>query len=130
VVGNGDVMAEEDAAELLARSGADGVMIGRGAYGRPWFPGQVAHYLRHGRKLPAPSLAVQCETLLDHYRGLISHYGASVGVRVARKHLAWYSDGLPGAREFRSQVNRMDDAEAVMREIREFYAPLADRAAA
>lgn len=130
VVGNGDVASEEDAHTLLQRSGADGVMIGRGAYGRPWFLSQVAHYLRHGRKIPAPPLEKQCQVLLRHYRALLSHYGRAVGVRVARKHIAWYCKDLPGEKEFRARVNRMDDAAQVAREIEQFYLPLAHRAAA
>jgi len=130
VVGNGDVVDEEDAETLLRRSGADGVMIGRGAYGKPWFLSQVAHYLRHGRKIPAPPLDAQCAVLLRHYEALLSHYGRAVGVRVARKHIAWYCKDLPGESEFRGRVNRMDDASSVMREINQFYLPLADRVAA
>jgi tRNA-dihydrouridine synthase B len=130
LVGNGDVVREEDAEELLSRSGADGVMIGRGAYGRPWFPAQVAHYLRHGRKIPAPPIDVQCAVLLRHYQALLSHYGRSVGLRVARKHIAWYCKELPGARKFRARIFRMDDAPGVMREIKQFYMPLTELAAA
>ena len=130
VVGNGDVVDEEDAETLLRRSGADGVMIGRGAYGRPWFLSQVAHYLRHGRKIPAPPLDAQCAVLLRHYEGLLSHYGRAVGVRVARKHIAWYCKNLPGESEFRARVNRMDNASSVIHEIKQFYLPLADRVAA
>ena len=130
VVGNGDIVNEEDAETLLRRSGADGVMIGRGAYGRPWFLSQVAHYLRYHRKIPAPPLSAQCAVLLRHYEGLLSHYGRTVGVRVARKHIAWYCKGLPGETEFRSRVNRMDDASSVIHEIKQFYLPLADRVAA
>jgi tRNA-dihydrouridine synthase B len=129
VIGNGDVTSEEDAAELLRRSGADGVMIGRGAYGRPWFPAQVAYFLRHGRKLPPPALAEQCAVLLRHYDGLLSHYGSAVGVRVARKHIGWYCENLPGAKEFRARVYRMDHAPDVVREIENFYLPQADLAA-
>ncbi len=130
VVGNGDITREEDALALLSRSGADGVMIGRGAYGRPWFLAQVAHYLRFGRKIPAPPIEVQCAVLLRHYQALLSHYGRSVGLRVARKHIAWYCKDLPGAAAFRARVVRMDDASRVMREIKRFYMPQAELAAA
>ena len=130
VVGNGDVADEEDAQTLLRRSGADAVMVGRGAYGRPWFLSQVAHYLRHGRKIPAPPLEQQCAVLLRHYHALLSHYGLSVGVRVARKHIAWYCKDLPGQGDFRARVNRMDDASRIVREIKQFYMPLAELAAA
>lgn len=130
VVGNGDVADEEDAQTLLRRSGADAVMVGRGAYGRPWFLSQVVHYLRHGRKIPAPPLEQQCAVLLRHYHALLSHYGLSVGVRVARKHIAWYCKDLPGQGDFRARVNRMDDASRIVREIKQFYMPLAELAAA
>ena len=130
VVGNGDVVTEEDAQTLLERSGADGVMIGRGAYGKPWFLSQAAHYLRHGQKIPAPPLEVQCDVLLRHYDALLLHYGSSVGVRVARKHIAWYCRELPGETDFRARINRMDDPSDVVREIEQFYMPLAERAAA
>ena len=105
-------------------------MSGRGAYGRPWFPAQVAHYLRHGRKLQAPSMAEQSEVLLSHYRGILSHYGKEVGARVARKHVGWYCNGLSGAKEFCALINRMDDPDAVMNEIANFYSPLEDYEAA
>ena len=83
--------------------GADGVMIGRGCYGRPWFLAQVAHYLRTGERLPDPPLAAQKEILLAHYRDLLDPFRrASPGVRLARKHVAWYSRGLPGSAEFRA----------------------------
>ncbi len=130
VAGNGDVINEEDAVSLLKCSGADAVMIGRGSYGRPWFPAQVAHYLRHGRKLQAPSMAEQSEVLLSHYRGILSHYGKEVGARVARKHVGWYCNGLSGAKEFCALINRMDDPDAVMNEIANFYSPLEDYEAA
>ena len=127
---NVQFLVEEDAETLLRRSGADGVMIGRGAYGRPWFLSQVAHYLRHGRKIPAPPLEAQCAVLLRHYEGLLSHYGRAVGVRVARKHIAWYCKDLPGESEFRARVNRMDNASSVIHEIKIFYLSLVDRVAA
>ncbi len=130
VAGNGDIIDEEDAVNLLKRSGADAVMIGRGAYGRPWFPAQVAHYLRHGQKLPAPMMAEQGEVLLHHYRELLSHYGIKIGVRVARKHIGWYCDGLAGAKKFRAKINRMEDPDVVMNEIANFYRPAMDREAA
>ncbi|RVT97650.1 tRNA dihydrouridine synthase DusB [Rhodovarius crocodyli] len=124
VIANGDIVTVENAAEALARSGADGVMIGRGCYGRPWFPRQVAHYLATGEIIPDPSLAEQYAIMLAHYRAMLAQYGVVGGVRMARKHLAWYSKGLPGSAEFRSAINTVDDpaqAEAMMER---FYRPL------
>ena len=130
VVVNGDItsLAEVDAAR--AQSGGDGVMIGRGAYGRPWFPSQVIHYLRTGARKPDPPLARQLETVLEHYDAVLMHYGRETGVRMARKHLAWYSKGLPGSAEFRAEINRQDEPERVKELLRAFYIPQIDRQAA
>ncbi len=124
VIVNGDITTEEHAAEALQRSGADGVMIGRGAYGQPWFLRQVAHYLQTGERVAAPALAEQKSIMLRHYAHVRSHFGERSGVRLARKHLAWYSHGLHGSAAFRAQMNRLDDAAAVIRLIDAFYDPL------
>ncbi len=124
VIVNGDITSEERAAEALRRSGADGVMIGRGAYGRPWFLAQVAHYLRTGAKVAAPDLAAQKQILLRHYAAIRAHFGEAPGVRLARKHLAWYSHGLRGAAAFRAALNRLDDSRAVETLVDDFYDPL------
>ena len=127
VIANGDIVTEDDAATALRRSGADGVMIGRGAYGRPWFPAQVAHFLQTGERLPDPSLAAQKAILLRHYEAMLAHCGREAGSRAARKHVSWYSRGLPGSAEFRATVNRLPDADEVIRLIHAFYDPLAER---
>jgi tRNA-dihydrouridine synthase B len=124
VIVNGDITSEALAAEALRRSGADGVMIGRGAQGRPWFLRQVAAYLSTGTVLPAPDLAAQKQILQRHYAAIRAHFGDGPGVRLARKHVAWYSHGLRGAAAFRAQLNRLDDAAAVERLIDDFYDPL------
>ena len=92
VIANGDLTEVEHAPAMLAASGADGVMIGRGAQGRAWFPGHVATYLATGGKAAAPALAAQRELALEHYEGLLALYGRDTGVRHARKHLGWYLD--------------------------------------
>ena len=121
VIANGDINTVEDAAAARTRSGADGVMVGRGCYGRPWFPAQVAAFLRDGRRLPDPSLAVQKATLLEHYEAMLAHFGVQPGLRLGRKHVAWYSRGLHGSAEFRAAVMRCDDVAAVRSLIDAFY---------
>jgi len=130
VIVNGDIADLEGVRRALALSGADGVMIGRGAYGRPWFLKQAMAMLR-GEPVPvAPTLAEQGALVLEHYEAMLSHYGAGAGLRVARKHVAWYSKGLPGSAEFRAVFNRIDEPGAAMAAIRAFYRPLLERDAA
>jgi len=109
VIVNGDILTEDDAASALELSGADGVMIGRGCYGRPWFPAQVAHFLRTGTRLAEPDLSTQKSILQDHYHLMLSQFGTDAGVRLARKHVSWYSRGLPGSADFRAAVTRLPD---------------------
>ena len=127
VIANGDITTEDDAVEALRRSGADGVMVGRGCYGRPWFPAQVAHFLQTGERLPEPDLAAQKEILLRHYAAMQAHFGIEPGMRLARKHLSWYSRGLPGSAEFRAAMNRLTEVPAVVALVERFYDPLIAR---
>jgi len=130
VIVNGDIETVDDAVRALEQSGADGVMIGRGSYGRPWFPGQVAHYLATGERRADPELNEQMVIVLEHFDAMLSHYGRETGVRMARKHVAWYSKGLRGSTEFRAKVNQMHDADLVRQAILDFYLPLLEKAAA
>src|ERR1700720_151005 len=127
VVANGDITTLDDADRALQESGADGLMIGRGCYGRPWFVRQVIEWLKSRRRVSDPPLATQLEIVLGHYEEMLLHYGTAVGVRIARKHVAWYSKGLPGSAEFRAAVNDTIDVARVRNLIRSFYEPLVAR---
>jgi len=124
VIGNGDVVTLEDAKDLLQQSRADGIMIGRGAYGRPWFIHQVGHYLKTGERLADPPLKEQHEIILGHLEEILSHYGENTGVKIARKHVGWYSKGLNGSAEFRVTVNQASSAISMVNLINGFYYPL------
>ncbi len=130
VFANGDINTLDDARDALDQSGADGVLIGRGSYGRPWFPHQVGHFLKTGDALADPDLQTQCDTVLAHYEDMLSHYGAATGMKIARKHIGWYSKGLYGSTEFRAAVNHESDPERVKALISSFYDPLIERLAA
>ena len=130
VIVNGDICTIEDAAQALEQSGADGLMIGRGAYGTPWLLGQVMHWWVTGEKLESPSFDEQYDTIVEHYNGMLAHYGENVGVKIARKHLGWYTKGLHGSADFRNKVNFIDDAKQVLGELERFYEPFLRRRAA
>jgi tRNA-dihydrouridine synthase B len=130
VIVNGDICSIEDSREALRQSGADGVMIGRGAYGRPWLVGQVMSELGGGGHRPDPNLDEQLETMLEQYDEMLQLYGTHTGVNLARKHIGWYTKGLPGSAELRNKVNQQDDPAIVVRMLREFYAPWLQRNAA
>jgi tRNA-dihydrouridine synthase B len=130
VIVNGDVNSLEDAREALRQSGADGVMIGRGAYGRPWFVGQTMSDLGGGGLRPDPSLDEQLSTMLQQYDEMLSLYGTQTGVNLARKHIGWYTKGLPGSAELRNRVNQQDDPKIVTAMLQDFYSPWLARSAA
>ncbi|WP_428687786.1 tRNA dihydrouridine synthase DusB [Roseibium sp.] len=92
LIANGDCAGCDDAVVMLEKSGADGVMIGRGAYGRPWLPGHVGHFLATGERLTPPAGGEFAELVISHYEDILSHYGQLPGLRIARKHLGWYLD--------------------------------------
>ena len=130
VIANGDVVGLEDARNILHRSNADGVMIGRGAFGRPWFPAQVRHYLATGDGLADPDLSAQRDTVITHYRGILDHYGAGRGLRIARKHINRYLERIGAAREERRAVLRQGDSASVVQQLHQLYDQAMARAAA
>ena len=121
VVANGDIRCFEDVDRCLVESGAAGVMIGRGAMGRPWFPGRVVSYLETGRREPDPPREARGRTVLEHLDAMLSHFGADTGMRMARKHLAWYSKGDHGSAEFRNKINYICDIDKVVYEVESFF---------
>jgi tRNA-dihydrouridine synthase B len=127
---NGDITTLEEAADAQAQSGADGVMVGRGCYGRPWFIAQVSHFLNSGERRPDPPLRDQQAVLRGHVDDMLAHYGRETGIKIARKHIGWYSKGLPGSAEFRSAVNRSLDPAEVLDLVDRYYEPLIERWAA
>ncbi len=130
VVVNGDLTDLAAVEQALAASGADGVMIGRATYGRPWFLRQVMCFLA-GRVVPdAPSLSEQRALVLEHYEAMISYYGSRGGVRIARKHLGWYATGLANAAAFRAAVNREEAPDRVMAMVARVYDHQMERQAA
>ncbi len=130
VIVNGDIVSVESAEAALDQSGADGIMVGRGAYGRPWLLRQVSAWLTKGVRLPDPGLDEQYAVLTEQYEAMIELYGPVVGVNCARKHVGWYTRGLHGSAEFRNAFNQQPDPAAARSMLREFYSPWLSRAAA
>ncbi len=115
VIVNGDITSYESCDYALAQSGADGVMIGRGVYGRPWLIQHIAHYLNTGKRIEPPCIKERFETLLEHYEYILTYYGKEVGVNIARKHISWYTSGITNSSAFRAEINKVTDHEIAKR---------------
>ena len=124
VIANGDITSPEKAKEVFEKSGADAVMIGRAAQGRPWIFREIAHYLENGERLVEPSLTEVRDILMGHLHNLYDFYGDYTGVRMARKHISWYSKGQPHGAAFRQEVNRVDDARQQLDMVETFFESL------
>ena len=124
VIANGDIDSPEKSLEVLRVTGVDGVMIGRAARGRPWIFRELEHFRQTGRKLPPLENEKVRDIMLGHLRELHRFYGEKSGVRIARKHIGWYCESLPGSGAFRSQVVRVDSASDQLRLTREFFSQL------
>jgi tRNA-dihydrouridine synthase B len=130
VIVNGDICSIDDVKTALELSGADGVMIGRGAYGRPWLLGQAMHWLATGELRPDPSVSEIFGLVFGHYEDMLSHYGVQTGVNIARKHIGWYTRGLHGSAEFRNSFNQEPDAARAKQMLHRFFEPWLEKKAA
>jgi tRNA-dihydrouridine synthase B len=124
VIANGDIVCIDSAMTALEESKADGIMIGRGCYGKPWLISQVAHFLKTKNILPSPDIETQLKIIMEHYDSIIEYYGADNGLKIARKHLGWYSSGLPKSSEFRASINQINDINDARDKIQDFYTKL------
>ena len=120
---NGDIETPKDAIQAMSESGAQGVMIGRGCYGKPWIISQVMEYLETGNIPAEPDLSEKRETVLEHYRAILEHYGDHQGVVIARKHLAWYCKGERDSASFRAELNKQSDPNIVISMLKDFFSP-------
>jgi tRNA-dihydrouridine synthase B len=127
VIANGDITTPEKAKQVLHHTGADGLMIGRAAQGRPWIFREIAHYLATGRSMSAPLVEEIRAVLISHLHDLYGFYGRERGVKVARKHISWYSKGLASSAEFRHRMNRLETCEDQLAAVGDFFGRLVQR---
>jgi tRNA-dihydrouridine synthase B len=121
VIVNGDIKTVDDAREAMKQSGADGVMIGRAAYGKPWLINQIHQELNGLEVTAIPTLSAQKDVVLGHLNSMIEHYGEYVALPLARKHIGWYSSGIKGSAEFRAKINTLREADIMKETISNFY---------
>jgi tRNA-dihydrouridine synthase B len=117
IIVNGDIKNIQDAVTAMEKSGADGLMVGRGAYGKPWIINQISHYLKTGEIIPDPTPQERISCILQHLEEMLSLYGEHTGVMMYRKHMGWYSSGLPNSSAFRAKINTMHNPKEIKKEI-------------
>jgi tRNA-dihydrouridine synthase B len=125
VIANGDISSPEEARKVLEYTGVDAVMIGRAAQGRPWIFREISHYLATGSHLPLPEVAEIHHVLIKHLYDLYDFYGEYSGVRIARKHISWYTKGLIGSAMFRHAMNQLQTTDQQVSAVNEFFSNLA-----
>lgn len=121
VIVNGDILNASDAREALAQSGADGVMVGRGSYGKPWIIRQIIDAFKTGGEPVEPSPSEKLQLILDHYDSMLVHYGERGGIAIARKHIGWYCKDMEGGDEFRGTINALSDPSLVREGLKRFF---------
>jgi tRNA-dihydrouridine synthase B len=127
IIANGDITTPEKVKYVLEHTGADAVMIGRAAQGRPWLFREIRHFLDTGEHLPAPQVGEIHRVLRDHVHELYEFYGEHTGLRVARKHISWYTKGLSGSAHFRHRMNRLETPDTQLAAVDEFFAEQSQR---
>ena len=129
VIVNGDISNADDACRALSMSGADGVMIGRASYGRPWVVRQIIDWFETGTERPDPALAEIADLILEHYNAMLEHYGEHAGVSIARKHIGWYCKDMPESDDLRSRINKLIDPVAVKNTLQDYFSALIEKKA-
>ena len=127
VVANGDITSPQQAKFVLEHTGADGIMIGRGAQGNPWIFREIQHFLQTGKILPEPDYTEQCTVMLEHIDNVHNFYGGIGGVRIARKHVGWYLAKYDQGRQFRAHFNAIDDATEQLDALTMFFSQLSQK---
>ncbi|NRA73131.1 MAG: tRNA dihydrouridine synthase DusB [Rickettsiales bacterium] len=126
VIANGDIKSPEDAIACLQHSNASGVMIGRGAYGKPWLINQILQYLMNGKQISEPSLSEKLQIILNHYNEMLNYYGEKIGIAFSRKHIGWYTMGLPNSAKFRMEFNRVTSKNQATDKLVEYFNTIID----
>ena len=121
VIANGDIKTSQDAKNALSQSNADGVMIGRACYGRPWLINQIEKELNHQLQILPPTIEEQKTIVIQHFQGMVDYYGEQIAIPLARKHIGWYSSGFKNGASFRADINTTKEYSEIIRKIENFY---------